>query len=1448
MSAGMKRPSLLYLGFVAVLVLGLILPAARAFGAASLSVNNNVETVGNQAMTGNQELVIFSGSITNSGDSGATLNSVSFEFNPNRILDDPEDNIDTLIVQINGSVHERIDVDSGPTGPTYVSSGIGAGIPANNSGQVTYEFRLHSLDDPVHDDEFTLQFNGYSATESTSGKPLGDNDIVTSNIITIKNLIIPYDNIDDRFSGITNEDIPRVLASESDRIPLIYMEFGGQNSSDNPVRGFHELKFRIRELIGDVIPGGFSTNDSHGDFSEIALIRSDQKLFGEGSQEVLFTISRTQLPDNPADSYVIDFADDTDDEDGDGIWPPDTSNENELFSETTDNVSYYVTIKTNVGWGTAPLEDADAQWFGYGDAWDAWIDTDAITIKDLPGLDSGDSITNTDMGDTTVDVTQGEIYNSFVNLLGFTRPFNITGPITDIDGNGLPDVRGVDRFFADPNSKQNDAESLDLHPDPLFTFIALGPAEGGSEETTLDAITLEFPKTSADFVPRDDLRNLSFNKYSGLSIWRNRDDFDSLGQEDEHLPLSVEDNASDWLSDTRVRLELEDGENLPSPCEATNCPDPGQRSLIRKRGLEGGDVNPTFYVSALLDKTSNFPDSFVATVRLGDVQFSQGNSVADGDTLGSINQSNNMQPLRPTIQTHTNSETFAAQTVSLFYEQLTTNDQDIGAPSDPTPVIGLNALDHEDDGAPAARLSLIDIRFENGDTAFRASDLNDLSNTDRSGVAIYKDDNDDPKNKVGVFQANIDDRLPINTSLSTKSLSTGNASDAPQVRLKIDSGGTVPANDTGDSIGSDFFVVVRTSDQADNLDQFQAALGNPAIDDGIELRVEFARPTAAAPTVIFGKGDAAATDRFYSDLVNINTITGLAINSITGSNPKVSSNGERLELFGINVTDGNNGDQSLEQIRTTFNFNSSSDTSDIRALREDKASGVALYRNNGDGEFDMKTDEFISISNPNWKTYSGTATVNLTPDTNTSIPDINDSVDDFFVVMRASRTIDINDSFTVSIRGGDIRFSVEDSPENKSETTPVISASLPILLEKLTDSPRQSISDDNTPLAVMGINSSDGGGFDENFEGITVNLNDVNTSNFSITDLQDLSSDTTSGVAIWRDANGDGQFDETDDTFLTPDVDPTFSSGSINFSFTNNTTDDTSIPNTLDNKNDFFVVLKNSSTIQHADDFNVRIPAAGVETTLFESGSGLTTNTIVFGSANSKKPVISDTDLINDKLTVVVSIANQDTVALRMATDEDAADTPLSHLSYDVVQTSRPDKAGSRFYTFKNVPVSISVDTIGLAARGFNDTGPSKFSNRAYLTRDELVGIDLTGFGRPAGADLSKADAMAADQEFGIAVFGDKGPNSSNDNPSDPVFDPSSGETLKIIPPVDSTVTLEVYNMQQERVFRTTTSTPGQVAEWDGSGQFVSTVNNGVYIVKVKSGSEVKSFPVVVLK
>jgi hypothetical protein len=345
-----------------------------------------------------------------------------------------------------------------------------------------------------------------------------------------------------------------------------------------------------------------------------------------------------------------------------------------------------------------------------------------------------------------------------------------------------------------------------------------------------------------------------------------------------------------------------------------------------------------------------------------------------------------------------------------------------------------------------------------------------------------------------------------------------------------------------------------------------------------------------------------------------------------------------------------------------------------------------------------------------------------------------------------------------------------------------------------------------------------------------------NVKNFSCNkDLADLSKTSESGISIWRNATGTDRYAPDQDNLLEPDTAPNCTGGELTFDFSSSSID---IPDTLDSTADFFVVARTSSDIQHGTSFRVSIPTEGISTTRFKSGKGIQTNSLVFGSANIETVTFTDTDLMNDMVDATVEADNQDTVSLRLAINDEVS---IPADQYEEIKSREPDQPGGSVFTFNDVNVSVSAETIGLVAKGYNDTGATGFSDKAIFTRREIAGIGLEGRN-----NTELADALAADEGFGVVVFGQQG--GSNTNPSDPAFDPSSGETLKIIPPRGESATMKVFNLQQQQVFQTSTSVPGEPIEWNGEGLGVDVVNNGVYLVKVNSASEEKSFPVMVVK
>lgn len=1400
--------------FVGILLL--TFPVQTLFAAGNIQVNLTDETVENQATTTKMDLEVFSGSVSSIGDSSVNVDSFTFSFNERPgVVSSPEDSIDTIIFSFEGSVRDTSGVD----GSGSYTMDVDEGFPANSSPS-DFSVNLIMTKNPENDAQFDVHLENVRYREDPGGseeKILNESepfDGSPTNVITVKALIETYDEVD-----VSGEDLPGVLAAESGDIPLIHMEFAGQNSSSNPVLGFSNVEFLLRVIAGNIVPGSPFGATDYGDFNNIKLIRSDQEEFGVGNQETLKTVG--DLPGFVSPVYPMKIGSILDEQD--------------RFAETTERSHYFVTISTNQGWGVEPDGDPRTQYFGYGDAWDALIDTGDIGIK--YGTTS-DSVGNQELGDTIVPI--GPDYGGGLPSVFY---HSIFPPLSYSDEN-------IDRYFGQPTLRQNDGVGLDFFPDLMFGIVALGPSDTGTINTKLEEITITFPETSEDFTPRTDLRDLTATKFSGLAVWHNASGFGTVSHgDDKLLPLSPPDEGvgptSSWVSDTIVRLRLQDGFELPSPSEAISGPD---EHLEKNRGMLPGSINETLYLTALVDRTGNYPDTFTASIRTQRLEFTDGRGVEPPGGLSFESE-------------------WEVQPVSVFFEQFPeeSGTNQIGAPSGPTSVIGLNTLDYADGGGTEARLDRIDVLFENNGDSFTLTDLNPLANADTSGVSLWKDNSSHSRNKEGVFQPNIDQRIPLRLHpdrdcedfpnlYSCKGAPRGDYQEGFRVLLRVDHtdttvSATVPAHDSDTFAGSDFFIVVNTSSQADNSNAFRATIGNPEIQDGSIPRISFlpegAFPNPTVPSdhfvSIFGSGDNFATNRFYSQEFVVNTITSLEIDdSLLPSNAQISAGGKPKGLLGISASDGSEGDQTLEQITVTFESVTNFDTEDLRPLRTDHRSGVLLYRDDGDGVFSPATDDVVPLSNPSWETFSETGTVDLIPNEGLEVPD-SSGINDFYIAVRASDSIGLGNQFRAAIKGGDIEFSMEKSGNNIAGTTPIVTASLPILVNDRTTSPYEKIKNPGERFDVLGINAADTGSKNEEYlNSVRINFEDVHQSNFQRTDFMKLSADTGSGVGLWRDLDDNGSFDPEEDGFLIPDKTPGFNSGNeVLLEFSENE-QDTSIPDSLDNQDDFFVVIRPSASMNHGDDFEAEIPSEGVQTTNYSNGSGGRTQTIVRGSANIASLTFTDTDLMNDQVSATVQADHQDTVEIRRGVDEDVQELSLSE--YERIGWREPDQPGGNQFTFDDLSVPVSADTIGLVARGFNDTGATNFSAPELFHRRDLAGINLED-----RENMDLADALAADEDFGVVVFGNKG--GSNSNPSDPAFDPSSGESLKVIPPETGTVTMEVFDINQNMIFRDRTGVPGETLEWKGRGMDIGGyVNNGAYIVKVKSGTEEKTFPVMVVK
>jgi hypothetical protein len=174
-----------------------------------------------------------------------------------------------------------------------------------------------------------------------------------------------------------------------------------------------------------------------------------------------------------------------------------------------------------------------------------------------------------------------------------------------------------------------------------------------------------------------------------------------------------------------------------------------------------------------------------------------------------------------------------------------------------------------------------------------------------------------------------------------------------------------------------------------------------------------------------------------------------------------------------------------------------------------------------------------------------------------------------------------------------------------------------------------------------------------------------------------------------------------------------------------------------------------------------------------------------------------------------------------------------------VVASRSVDVPEENIFTFENIGVPLSADTVMIYAQGEDKYRElSLHSDPVEFKRQYIAGVKIDN-------GEEKADAIAAEADFGIVFFGSK--NSGNQNTEDPAFDPSSGETLRVTPPETGSAQMTVYSVDGQKVFDVS-GAQAQTIEWDGRTNSGDMVKNGVYIVNVHSGSKVKSFPVMVVK
>jgi len=334
-------------------------------------------------------------------------------------------------------------------------------------------------------------------------------------------------------------------------------------------------------------------------------------------------------------------------------------------------------------------------------------------------------------------------------------------------------------------------------------------------------------------------------------------------------------------------------------------------------------------------------------------------------------------------------------------------------------------------------------------------------------------------------------------------------------------------------------------------------------------------------------------------------------------------------VLGINVCDTADtrvlqfNDEYIQSVKVYFSNIGAFDPADLRPLSSGANSGVSLWKDSGSagyiGTFNESTvsDACIEIQTPTWTwdAVKGEYYVILEPKNLQDIPpddtwDGGYRGDNYFVCVRTSETISYNDQFRAKIYADGITFlhNTNNSP-NLLITSDIISTNVPTFLTNLTTGD-QIIAKESEPVPIFGINLIDSTGT-RTFSHLIVEFYDQGGFN-PATDLAAMSADNiSSGLALYKDANGNGQFDAGTDTLVTLSSAPYYAGVTghpiqIEMDFLANQP----IPLTdtgTDLGPDYFVVIRTSSYINDGDKFSVGIVSwaepEGKGAILFDDGS-----------------------------------------------------------------------------------------------------------------------------------------------------------------------------------------------------------------------------------------------------
>lgn len=316
----------------------------------------------------------------------------------------------------------------------------------------------------------------------------------------------------------------------------------------------------------------------------------------------------------------------------------------------------------------------------------------------------------------------------------------------------------------------------------------------------------------------------------------------------------------------------------------------------------------------------------------------------------------------------------------------------------------------------------------------------------------------------------------------------------------------LPSSDTGQDLGDDYFIVLRTSKDIEYLDTFSVTI-----------------PANGILTSEALLGSAVTTHDMTT-----NPPTFLDVAAFPEGKPSspilLTEPLEPWPVFRISMSD-NGGDVFLKSIRVNFiNFLGFTPSTDLLPMAT-SGGGISLYLDSdGDGFFTDGVDQELTLAEVPVIGGGLERSVNLVlPDDAFPLPDVSDRAPDIFVVIRPSTFILSGDEFKMRIPAGGILFTDRGVMPPVTVTSQVFLLSdlyraetnqVQVELVNLTEF-GQRLERESGLVPVVGIRIWDPSSLGPVFNTLeSITLEIVNEGGFDNADLLPISGNSSGGVAL----------------------------------------------------------------------------------------------------------------------------------------------------------------------------------------------------------------------------------------------------------------------------------------------------------------------------------------------